>query len=169
MVAGNDIKPFGCGKSAFRFLVPRQKILDNPATEKFASRDGYMTMWYGNDRRLVMYPCSNNTMMNFVGIHPSELSASKGNGKSFSLARIDRQRAVLTRERRVGWDRDGSKAALLDIYRDFGSSVQALLDMVDNSVLKVWTLLDMEQLPSWVKGKLVLVGDAAHPFLPRKS
>jgi hypothetical protein len=26
----------------------------------------------------------------------------------------------------------------------------------------------MEILPSWVKGKLALLGDAAHPFLPRE-
>ena len=40
-----------------------------------------MTLWYGDDRRLVMYPCNDNTMMNFVAIHPSELSASKGDGE----------------------------------------------------------------------------------------
>lgn len=59
-----------------------RQISDNPATAKLASRQGYMTMWMGDDRRLVMYPCSDNTMMNFVGIHPSELSASKGEGTS---------------------------------------------------------------------------------------
>lgn len=73
--------PFGCGKSAFRFLIPFQKIRENPVTEKLAQREGYMTMWMDDDRRLVMYPCSDNTMMNFVGIHPSELSASKGEGR----------------------------------------------------------------------------------------
>jgi hypothetical protein len=81
IVAGPDIKPFGSGKSAFRFLIPVDQVRGNPVTEKLASRDGYMTMWMGDDRRLVMYPCNDNTMMNFVGIHPSELSASKGEGR----------------------------------------------------------------------------------------
>lgn len=40
--------------------------------------------------------------------------------------------------------------------------------MADPTSLKVWKLLDMEVLPNWVKGKLALLGDAAHPFLPRK-
>lgn len=80
-MAGPDIKPFGSGKSAFRFMIPIQQIQENPVTEKLTTREGYMTMWMGDDRRMVMYPCSNNTMMNFVGIHPSELSASKGEGK----------------------------------------------------------------------------------------
>lgn len=73
-----------------------------------------------------------------------------------------------TLSRGLGFDRGGSKETLLDIYREFGPAVQALLGMVETSSLKVWTLLDMEQLPTWTKGKLALVGDAAHPFLPRK-
>lgn len=46
----------------------------NPDTEHFLRRDGFMTLWYGDDRRLVMYPCENNTIMNFVAIHPSEIT-----------------------------------------------------------------------------------------------
>ena len=44
-----------------------------------------------------------------------------------------------------------------------------LLSMADEETLKVWELLDMEQLPSWTEEKLVLIGDAAHPFTPRKA
>lgn len=32
----------------------------------------------------------------------------------------------------------------------------------------LWDLLDMELLPNLIKGKALLIGDAAHPFLPRK-
>src|SRR5689334_5468244 len=39
-VVGDGIKPFNSGKGAFRFLIPRQKILDNPNTREFASREG---------------------------------------------------------------------------------------------------------------------------------
>ncbi|SPO06393.1 related to salicylate 1-monooxygenase [Cephalotrichum gorgonifer] len=143
-IVGDDIRPFPSGKSAFRFLIPREKVLANPVTEHFANRPGYIIIWYGNDRRIVMYPCCNNTMMNFVAIHPSELSGHKGEG----------------------WDIDGSKEILFEIFKDFGPAVRALLELADRTELKLWTLLDMAELPSWVKGKLVLVGDAAHPFLP---
>lgn len=81
---GDDLKPFSSGKAAFRFLVPREKVLANTETAHLAP-EGYMSMWYGDDRRLVMYPCNDNTMMNFVAIHPSELSASRGEGKLSSL------------------------------------------------------------------------------------
>ncbi len=124
-----------------------QHIRENPATTKLAQREGYMTMWMGDDRRLVMYPCSNNTMMNFVGIHPSELSASKGEG----------------------WSRGVAKEVLLDVYSSFEPTVRALLEMVDVGGLKVWTLLDMDRIPTWYKGRLALLGDAAHPFLPHQG
>ncbi|CAK7207214.1 hypothetical protein SEUCBS139899_010023 [Sporothrix eucalyptigena] len=150
-IVGDSIKPFGSGKSAFRFLIPRQTVLDCPSTSHLATRpdrDGYMTLWYGTDRRLVMYPCVNNTMLNFVAIHPSELSAATGGG---------------------GWSETGSKASLQDMYRDFGPVVCDLLGLVDSSELKLWTLLDMAPMPSWVKSKMALLGDAAHPFLPHQG
>jgi hypothetical protein len=46
--------------------------------------------------------------------------------------------------------------------------MKALISKVDASSIKVWQLLDMDKLPTWTRGKLVLVGDAAHPFTPRK-
>lgn len=33
--------------------------------------------------------------------------------------------------------------------------------------LKLWKLLYRPPIKPWFKGKLVLVGDAAHPMLPR--
>ena len=168
VVAGEHFKPFSSGKAAFRFLVPRQKVLDNPATAHLVA-EGYMTLWYGDDRRLVMYPCNDNTMMNFVAIHPSELSASKGEGGSlvaFFTAGLDCQ---LTSGWCADWSRGASKETLLNVYEAFGPAVKALLEMVDTTSLKVWTLLDMDRIPRWFKGKAVLLGDAAHPFLPRES
>ncbi|KAJ4120091.1 hypothetical protein NW768_010374 [Fusarium equiseti] len=148
IVAGPDIKPFGSGKSAFRFLVPHDVIRKNETTKVFTERTGFMTMWMGDDRRLIMYPCSNNTFMNFVAIHPSELSAGANKG--------------------AGWGHGGSKELLREVYKDFEPRVQALLELVDADELKLWTLLDMNRIPTWHKEKLVLLGDAAHPFLPRK-
>ncbi|KAL2194208.1 hypothetical protein P885DRAFT_71530 [Corynascus similis CBS 632.67] len=145
---GSGMKPFGSGKSAFRFMVSVSQIRENPVTEALVTRDGYMTMFLGDDRRLVMYPCSNNTTMNFVAIHPSELSASKGEGQM---------------------DREASKEVLLDVYNDFGPVVRTLLDMADSSALRVWTLLDMDEIPTWYKGRLVLLGDAVHPILPHQG
>jgi hypothetical protein len=57
---------------------------------------------------------------------------------------------------------------LLKVYQNFDPKLLALFQKADPSSLKVWKLLDMDILPTWIKGKLALLGDAAHPFLPRK-
>ncbi|RSL46606.1 hypothetical protein CEP53_010276 [Fusarium sp. AF-6] len=149
IVVGPNVKPYGSGKSAFRFMIPCETIGKNPITKEFLDHQGYLTMWMGDDRRLIMYPCSNNTVMNFVGIHPSEISAAAAKGD--------------------GWGQGGSKELLLDVYKGFEQRVRSLLELVDSSELKVWTLLDMERIPTWYKGRLVLLGDAAHPFLPHQG
>ncbi|KAF9766043.1 hypothetical protein IL306_001582 [Fusarium sp. DS 682] len=149
IVTGIDIKPFGSGKSAFRFMIPHEAILNNETTRAFAERKGTLTMWMGDDRRLIMYPCSDNTVMNFVAIHPSSISARANKGSS--------------------WGQGGSKDLLLEVYKDFEPRVPALLNLVDVSELKLWTLLDMDRIPKWHKGRLVLLGDAAHPFLPHQG
>ncbi|KAL1957498.1 hypothetical protein VTO42DRAFT_5961 [Malbranchea cinnamomea] len=146
-VTSGMAKTFDCGKSAFRFLLPRQVLLDDPLTKVYADKENCLRMFIGNDRRLVMYPCQNSTVMNFVGIHPSKESQSTSED----------------------WNQQGSKGILLEVYKDFSESIRAMLSKVDSATLKVWTLLDMKPLKDWTKGRLALMGDAAHPFLPHQG
>jgi len=144
---GPEVKPFGSGKSAFRFLISRQVALDDPVTSKFVQKSGELIIWYDRDRRVVMYPTSDNQILNFVCIHPEALSET-GNDT---------------------WNSQGNIERLLDIYRGFDPALLCLLKKVNVSDIKVWKLLDMDVLPTWVKGRLALLGDAAHPFLPHQG
>jgi hypothetical protein len=85
--------------------------------------------------------------MNFVCIHPRELSDTEGKD----------------------WNQRGSKDAMINIYKEFMPVVTEILSEVDEDSLKVWPLLDMDQLPTWISGRLALIGDAAHPFLPHQG
>jgi 2-polyprenyl-6-methoxyphenol hydroxylase-like FAD-dependent oxidoreductase len=146
-----NMKPFGSGKSAFRFLIPREKALADPDTRKFAEKEGHLVMVFARDRRVVVYPTSDNTLLNFVNIHPTAESQvnSEESGSS-------------------DWQNQGNISKMLEVFKDFEPAMIKLLSMADEETLKVWELLDMEQMPSWTEGKLVLIGDAAHPFTPRK-
>lgn len=75
------IVPFGSDKAAFRFLVPRKIALDDPVTKPLVDAENKLSMWYSDDRRVVMYPCNHNETLNFVAIHPdteSHATASAG-------------------------------------------------------------------------------------------
>lgn len=94
-----------------------------------------------------MYPCDNNAQLNFVCIHPREESEARNDD----------------------WNREASKATLLKVYESFGPALLTLLDKADAQSLKVWELLDMDPLPTWINERLALLGDSAHPFLPHQG
>ncbi|CAO2653585.1 Nn.00g029960.m01.CDS01 [Neocucurbitaria sp. VM-36] len=146
-VEGGHIKPFSSGKSAFRFLVDKKDASEDALTQKFVKQDGELVMFLGRDSKIVAYPCQDNELLNFVCIHPSELTAAPSDD----------------------WNAGGSKKALLNVYSEFDESAKALLNKSDPVTIKVWQLLDMEKLPTWVNNKLALLGDAAHPFLPHQG
>ncbi|KAK1781826.1 FAD/NAD(P)-binding domain-containing protein [Copromyces sp. CBS 386.78] len=143
-----DSKLFSSGKAAFRFLIPRNIAEADPVTAPLVEHHNTLRLWFGDDRRIVMYPCNDNKLLNFVCIHPdTESHATK----------IDE------------WNKQGSVEQVLKVFEVFDPVVKALIAKVDPSTLKVWQLLDMEQMPTLTKGKLVLLGDAGHPFTPHQG
>ncbi|KAK3383143.1 hypothetical protein B0T24DRAFT_36373 [Lasiosphaeria ovina] len=143
-----DAKVFGSGKAAFRFLIPREVAEADTMTEPLVKSKNTLVMWFGDDRRVVMYPCNDNLLLNFVCIHPDTESQTR---------------------RDDGWNKQASLEQVLKVYRDFDPALKALMSKVDPSTIKVWQLLDMEKMPTWSAGKLVLLGDAAHPFTPHQG
>jgi len=146
-IPGGDLKPYSSGKSAYRFLLPTGQLAANEQTKDFLEHKGHLLMWVGADRRLVMYPCAGGTQMNFAAIHPSAETDVTADGDA--------------------WQQSGEKARLLQIFESFGENVAAILNMVEDP--KIWTLLDMDKMPHFVHQKFAVLGDAAHPFLPRES
>ncbi|CAI7650086.1 unnamed protein product [Penicillium manginii] len=143
------IKPASSGKNAFRFLMARQQALDDPETNVIARDMGAVDMWDGADRRVVIYPCANNEMLNFVCIHPESLTTIEAGGDEYN--------------------QQISKNTLLEVYKDFSPQVLRLLEKADPATLKLWPLLDMPTMPEWVEGRLAGLGDAVHPFLPYRA
>lgn len=66
------------------------------------------------------------------------------------------------------WNKEADFSQFLKVYENFDPALLALAKKVDPTSIKVWQLMDMEKLPTWTQGKLALLGDAAHPFTPRK-
>ncbi|EAT85338.2 hypothetical protein SNOG_07872 [Parastagonospora nodorum SN15] len=147
-IPGSDVRPFGSGKSAFRFLVPRKLAEQDLVTQQFVQNNGELLIWYANDRLIIMYPTSNNTVLNFVCVHP-EAETEEQSGEN--------------------WDQAGDLDLLLKVYSTFYPAVLKLLGKAEPGSIKVWKLLDMDVIPSWTNKRLALLGDSAHPFLPHQG
>lgn len=107
--------------------------------------EGWFTEVYGKDRRFVMYPCQNNKLMNFVAFIPNEAANATS----------------------ADWSQHGNKATVLKAFDSFFPVAQKLLSHAPDE-MKMWQLYDMEAMSTWTNDCLVLIGDAAHPFLPCK-
>ncbi|GAB1310403.1 FAD/NAD(P)-binding domain-containing protein [Madurella fahalii] len=140
-----DVKLLSSGKAAFRFMIPRSIAEADDTAAPLVKPLNALTLWYGDDRRVVMYLCQNNQLLNIICIHPEAES-----------------HAVQSDE----WDKQASLDQVLKVYEDFDPRLKALFMKADPSTIKVWQLLDVEKLPNWATGKLALIGDAAHPFTP---
>ncbi|CUM67402.1 uncharacterized protein PRCAT00005096001 [Priceomyces carsonii] len=145
IVTGTSNPATASGFSAFRFLIPRETAKAIKGFENFLKHDGNVQIWLGEDRRIVIYPCRNNTTLNFVCIHPD--SANSGSAE--------------------GWANLGTKEDLLSCYKDFFPPLVELLGHATD--IKLWKLLERPTITSWTKGRVALLGDAAHSFLPHQG
>ena len=62
-----------------------------------------------------------------------------------------------------GWNAEGSKELLWKHFQGLRPEVMRLLELIDT--WRMWVLCDREPVKNWTKGRVTLLGDAAHPML----
>ena len=97
-----------------------------------------VVLWSGPGFHIVHYPLRAGTLFNIVAVFRTSTYAEKGD--------IARYRAELDRT-----------------YRDSHPSMKALLAMM--SLERRWPISDRDPIRHWSKGRVTLLGDAAHPTL----
>lgn len=143
-VAGPGYDSFSYGKDAFRFMIPRTKILEDPETRSLAEELGSMDFFFSPDHKVIVYPCVDNTLLNVVCIHPSQHSETSSDI----------------------YNRSASKESVIEVFREFNPTILKIIEKCDSDTLKSWPLLDAPSLPTFISDSLALIGDAAHPFTP---
>jgi salicylate hydroxylase len=97
-------------------------------------------MWLGKAKHFLVYPVRAGEIINYVGFVPAD------------------------QEMKESWSAPGDAHALRREFEGWDPRIGSLLQQVEKTFR--WALYDREPLPTWTRGRLSLLGDAAHPMLP---
>jgi salicylate hydroxylase len=97
-------------------------------------------MWLGKSKHFLTFPVRSGQLINYVGFVPADA------------------------EMKESWSAPGDPDLLRAEFEGWEPRIGELLSQVQNTFR--WALYDREPLPVWTKGRLTLLGDAAHPMLP---
>ncbi|MGE0737487.1 MAG: FAD-dependent monooxygenase, partial [Alphaproteobacteria bacterium] len=98
------------------------------------------TMWLGKGRHFLAFPMRAGTLINFVGFVPEDEATKES------------------------WSAAGDPNALRREFAGWDPRIGYLLAKVETTFRTA--LYDRDPLPTWTRGRLTLLGDAAHAMLP---
>jgi salicylate hydroxylase len=129
---------FPPSRPVFSGSVAYRGVLAHESVDDWAA-DAWM-MWLGKGKHFLTFPMRAGTLINFVGFVPAD------------------------DEMKESWSAPGDPDALRREFSGWDSRIEALLQKVQATFRSA--LYDREPLPTWTRGRLTLLGDAAHPMLP---
>ncbi|NNE22405.1 MAG: 3-hydroxybenzoate 6-monooxygenase [Rhizobiales bacterium] len=103
-----------------------------------ANRINDVVLWAGPKTHLVHYPLHRGDIFNLVSVFHSDRYEE-------------------------GWDVFGDVAELRERFAGQHHGVLGMLDKID--AWRMWVLCDREPVRDWSRGRVTLLGDAAHPML----
>jgi salicylate hydroxylase len=137
-----DVAPAHSGEIGFRGVIPVSKSQDLPNPTS-------LHCWCGPDTHAVYYGLDQGKLVNLLAVYkPRRLPAWTGSSNRIS-AMPDQALSIFEE---YCWDR-----RILDLVRNIEGD------------MSFWALVELPCLPRWSRGRVVLLGDAAHAPLPHQG
>lgn len=133
------------GQNCFRFLVPTEEAMRSPLAKSLIDRIGLTSLnaFISETHRLIIYPCRAGKLLNLALMCPEgDMTAEESS-----------------------WLNSGSKDDLMREVQGFSSELREICSLAED--VKLWSLASRDPPTVFHRGKLCLIGDAAHPTLPR--
>jgi len=129
-------RPVFSGTVAYRGVIRAELVTEWPAER--------WEMWLGKGKHFLTYPLRSGSLINFVGFVPVDEKTKE--------------------EMKESWSAPGDPDALRREFAGWDPRIGTLLKQVETTFRSA--LHDREPSPAWTKGRLTLLGDAAHAMLP---
>ena len=143
-----DAPPHWSGHLAYRALMPMDAL---PPALRQAVRSDEASVWMAPHMHLVCYPVSAGQRLNVVCLVEANLPDNATNVHDWSMQKSEAQ----------------TRADLDTALRGCGALLRSLVDSCDG--WRLWPLYGrapMQGAHQHARGRIALVGDAAHPMLP---
>lgn len=139
------------GHSAYRMILSVDKLLTDckPFCDVVDPKAPYTTMVMAHNRRMIMGPARNGSVYSIVAMVPDE--------------------DMNEDPTKTSWTTHGDIPKMQETFADFPEWARGPLSCVDDGEVGLWQLRDINPLPTWTKGRAILVGDAAHAMLPTQG
>jgi salicylate hydroxylase len=132
---------FGGRNASYTGQVALRALVPIARVPRAIRADPY-ALYVGPGRSLIHYPLRRQTTMNLLG------------------------NAQAPQWQAEGWSIPATVPEFPGLFEGFPEPVRELIASIPERALFKWGLRDREPLPAWTRGRVTMLGDAAHPMTP---
>jgi len=145
-----EIAPVWSGTYAYRGMIPTAQLEETLEARGADRRLALVPQMYlGHDRHILTFPVKQSALINVVAFI------------------TDRSTPEPKLPKGEEWVQAVTQQEMLEVFAGWGAASQAILACIPEPTR--WALHELPELPRYHRGRVLLVGDAAHALVPHQG